>query len=138
MKLPKILLSFCFAACASLSFGAHAESCSWDQYSLSGSNGTWDAKYLCRVGTSTKATKVVTVKSKGAPKCSLNVVSGYKNSGNCTTPNITKSAASCPTINIGMSCSGQNWCAEAFGRTCYAAGGTTIFNGGQMVCKTKC
>ncbi len=138
MKLSKVLLCICLAVCATLSIGAHAESCSWSGYSLSGSSGTWNAKYYCRIGTSTKATKTVVVKAKGTPTCSINVASGYKNSGSCTTPNITTSPVSCPSINIGMSCSGQNWCSEAFGRKCASVGGNTVFVGNQMQCKSKC
>lgn len=41
------------------------------------------------------------------------------------------------TINIGMSCNGQYYCAEAFGRTCYAQGGTTEVVGGSYSCVKK-
>lgn len=40
------------------------------------------------------------------------------------------------TINIGMTCSGDNSCAESFGRTCSAAGGSTVYSGSFSCKKT--
>jgi len=60
---------------------------------------------------------------------------------NATYYNVTESPTkpvyipSCSVINIGMTCS-EGWCNEAFGRSCYSAGGVTKWENNQYVCKS--
>ncbi len=136
MKNIKVLFAILAFSLSFVASGASAEDCSWGASQLNSSNGSWTIKFLCRSGSSTVATKTTVIPIKGQPTCSMSLASGYNNTGSCISPNIVKGQP-CQVINIGMSCRGENWCAEAFGRACYSAGGKTVFENGNMVCKSK-
>lgn len=48
---------------------------------------------------------------------------------------VQSGGSQCTSIDIGMTCN-ENWCSEAFGRTCHAQGGTSSLEWRTMVCKT--
>ncbi len=100
--------------------------------------------------------KIVYIQTSWNPQygscTATSVTTGYWTSSSCTNYTVyrspasssssaaSSSSASCTTqyINIGMTCNGGA-CSESFGRTCYAAGGTTVVEGGYYSCrKTVC
>lgn len=96
MKYIKLVLGcFVFA----LSSIAIAEDCSWSLSGVGGASGSVPVTHVCRASGSIVATRVVTVNAKSAP-CSIQIASGYKNTGSCINPNIVKVGApiSCSRI----------------------------------------
>ena len=92
MKYIKLVLGcFIFA----LSSIASAEDCSWSLNGVGGASGSVPVTHVCRASGSIVATRVVTVNAKSVP-CSIQVASGYKNTGSCINPNIVK--VSCNSV----------------------------------------
>ena len=88
MKYIKLVLAcFIFA----LSSIASAEDCSWSLSGVGGASGSVPVTHVCRASGSIVATRVVTVNAKSVP-CSIQVASGYKNTGGCINPNILKTS----------------------------------------------
>lgn len=96
MKYIKLALGcFIFA----LSSIAIAEDCNWSLNGIGGANVSVPVTHVCRASGRVVATRVVTVNAKSVP-CSIQVASGYKNTGSCINPNILKKviATSCNSV----------------------------------------
>lgn len=157
MRFTKILSVFGFVVAASTAMNVHANtpvSCNWTYLGGGGAHGSWTSVDGCFMPRPQMAPIMIAQRTRtNTGSCTMSVYSPYVNRGSCTSPAFyvgsaasSSAASSTPspvcqttTINIGMSCNGENWCMEAFGRACHTAGGSTVWSGNTYVCrKTTC
>lgn len=157
MRFTKLLSTIGFVIAASSAVHANANtpvSCNWTYLGGGGAYGSWTSVDGCFMPRPQMAPIMIAQRTQtNTGSCTMTVYSPYVNGGSCISPvfytgSVASSSAASSTpspvctttnINIGMSCNGENWCMESFGRTCSAAGGSTVWSGGTYVCqKTTC